>query len=169
MLVRLDGFSPQAPPSVGPEPMLDLFRTMTRERIAPMSVPSEFPTGQQALPESRRVAVLGSAYQAVMPLAVLLAGATFFLMAVVIVCTRTPTYLFALLLALAMAALLRVWLLALIDISSFPALDPLYMAPAYPVLILFSALAVAHGASQGCAGASRLLRRRCKLRKNRIG
>jgi hypothetical protein len=162
MLVRLDGFSPQAPPSVGPEPLLHLFRTMTRERIAPMSVPSEIPPGQQALPESHRVAVLGWAYQAVMPWAVLLAGATFFLMAVVLVWTRTPTYLFALLLALAMAALIRVGLLALMEISCAPGhLDPLYMAPAYPVLILFTALAVAHGASQGCAGASRLLRRRC--------
>jgi hypothetical protein len=53
------------------------------------------------------------------------------------------------------AICLRLVILALVDVTSFPAIHPLYLAPAYP-LLLAGVLVLAH---EGVAGATRWVRR----------
>lgn len=138
----LEDFTAQVPPSRVAEERLDPFLRMTRERIA-----TSARAGEQGVGVTRgdppRLAVLeriGAAYQLATPLLCAIALAA--LGAAWARGRGGPTRpLGALCLALFTLFVTRVALLALLQATSFAAIDLQYLAPAYPPLLAFCVLA----------------------------
>jgi hypothetical protein len=139
-LITFRGFNPTPPPSWGPEPLLDLFRDLTHDRVAPITVPN----GDWPSPRHRqRLEVLqavGSVYQAVVPWAAVLGGTVFLFEWMLAIARRKLPYLLLLNTAILLGLLARLLLLAMIDITSFPGFSVMYLCPMYPLLLLLIAL-----------------------------
>ncbi len=121
-------------PSIGPEPLLELFREMTGERLAALYSRGDSPV----VLDRARLAVLrgvGSIYSLAVPWLSIGAVASF---AFALLRARgVASYADVLAAALLLAIGIRILLLAWIDVSSFPAIDSLYLTPLYPLLLLF--------------------------------
>ena len=114
------------------------------DTVATASVPSV--VSRRAAAKVRMLNATAHAYQLTMPLLACLAGLAFVLAGARSLRkpeTRRGWVIQAGLLAI---ILTRLMMLSLIDITSFPAIDPLYLTSAYPLLILFVFLALEGGA-----------------------
>jgi hypothetical protein len=156
VLVTLHGFSLVFPPSSAAPGDLAIFREVTHEKVSPKFVArgQEAGAGEPAQGGWRGSALrmLACVYRLALPLASALGVVAFGAAA-----RRTRRALrdpvFVLAFALLVASLARVAVVAAVDALSFSAARPLYLAPAYPVWIAFSVVAVA--AARPPAGPSR--------------
>jgi hypothetical protein len=85
---------------------------------------------------------LGRLYQFLIPLLLLVSSATLIVLLVKDIRARKPSLIAVILLALLFSVFFRSILLALIDISSFPALSIIYLSPAYSLLLILCALSI---------------------------
>jgi hypothetical protein len=135
-----DGMSADPAPSVGNDSTQALYRTLTHDRIAPLGTSSNV-----RVAGAENVRLLNRAlglYQAVMPILVVLALLAFILQGVEAIRKRTIPEIWVVQAGLLGALLARLVMLSLIDVTSFPAIDPLYLTAAYPVLIALVFLAL---------------------------
>jgi hypothetical protein len=142
-LVLFDGFTPRAGPSTGSSEDLAFFRAMTHERLAPTSGTPRPPEPPVDRIRAAIITAIGWAYRVLTPplgvVALLALGWS------LVRDTRrrqiSASTVVAATLLTALCA--RVGLLALVDVTSFPAVNRLYLAPAYPLLVAFVAVSVA--------------------------
>ena len=124
-------------PSAGDDSTQALYRTLTHDRIAPLGTLSD------VVP--RRVRLLDRAmglYQAVMPVLAALAAFAFIVQVVEAIRRRRIPEIWVLQAGLLGALVARLVMLSFIDVTSFPAVDPLYLTAAYPVLIVLVVIAL---------------------------
>jgi hypothetical protein len=98
----------------------------------------------QARWDSKKIRVLsyiGKIYQTLTPVLFLLALAVYVLTAIQVFRKRKNSDIFFVNTALLMAILGRVFILALIEVTSFPVIDMLYLSSAYPLISIFTLLA----------------------------
>jgi hypothetical protein len=141
MLVRFEGMTPRPAPSEGDEKWLRVTAEMTRDRLAggPRE-PRETRVGEWKL---RGLESVVRVYGSLFPLAALAALVSWLacgLRGVRRSDLRKPFLISAALLAGVCA---RIAILALIDATSFPAVNVLYLSAAYPLFIAFVAVAIA--------------------------
>ncbi len=86
--------------------------------------------------------IIGNVYQLVTPLLFLTALAAYIGCTVSVLKKRILTNLYVVNSILLIAIAARLFLLSLIEISSFPAVNTLYLAPAYPLLLIFITLSL---------------------------
>jgi hypothetical protein len=86
---------------------------------------------------------IGKAYQTIVPLLIVLALIGYIISTVHILKTKTVKNLWLINTALLMALVIRLIVLSVIDVTSFPCLDTRYLSPAYPFLLIFMTLALA--------------------------
>jgi hypothetical protein len=137
---RFDGMSADPAPSVGNDSTQALYRKLTHDRIAPLGAFSDVRVAGAV-----RVRLLNRAlglYRVVMPILALLAMAAFIVQTVEAIRRRSISDIWVVQAGLLGALLARLVMLSLIDVTSFPAIDPLYLTAAYPVLILLVFLAL---------------------------
>ena len=135
-----DGMSADAAPSVGDDSTQALFRGLTHDRIAPLGTFSY--SSRRAAGKVRLLDQALGLYRAVMPILAVLAMLAFIIQTVEAIRRRSIPEICVVQAGLlgALSALLAG--LALIDVTSFPVIGPLYLTAAYPVLILFVSLAL---------------------------
>jgi len=83
---------------------------------------------------------VGRAYQLAMPVLFGLALIIYIFRTVHVVRLRMPTAIWMLATALLCSVAARVLMVSIIDLVSFPAISPLYLASGYPLLLLFTAI-----------------------------
>lgn len=143
-MVRFDGFTPYPSPSEGSEDQLILFRDMTRDRLSPGTAADRLPI--QAKFDDFKTAVLGyigKIYQIASPFAVSLALIIYIIGMVRSIRNSAVTELWMISTALLVAIVVRLCLLSMIHVISFPVISPLYLSPAYPLLLMFAVLSFA--------------------------
>ena len=144
MLVYLEGFSPESPPSIGPRHTLPLFEKFTRERLSPL------PEDAAATPAPTRINRLrlhilqqiGTLYQHAVPWAAVAGALAYCFAAVRSAWTRRLGLFLVLNTALLGAIVARMAILAYIDVTSFPAISIAYLSAAVPLLLLFCLVTV---------------------------
>ena len=137
-----DGMSADPAPSAGNDSTQALYRKLTHDRIAPLGTVSDARVAGRA---AERVRLLDRAlglYQVVMPILALLALAAFIVQTVAAIRRRSIPDIWVVQAGLLGALLARLVIVSLIDITSFPAIGPLYLTAAYPVSILLVFLAL---------------------------
>lgn len=133
--------------SSGTEEQLLLFRDLTRENVAPLpNVPAQLSV--QTRLDTLKIHILGSIakiYHVLTPILVYLA--VFIFLIQIINSLRTRHFNAMILINTAILSIIfsRLVILAYIDITSFPGLHPLYFAPLYPLLFIFSILVISDG------------------------
>ncbi len=88
---------------------------------------------------------IGRIYQLLIPILVILAIVAYILTTIYVFRKHTLTDLYMINSAIVMAIAARLFILSLIDISSFPAVNILYLSPAYPLLLIFIILSLMDG------------------------
>ncbi|MCP4697145.1 MAG: hypothetical protein GY862_09890 [Gammaproteobacteria bacterium] len=133
-----------APPySSGTEESLVLFRELTHNHLAPLP-PAEEILSDRNLPRAPEVYILqyiAKTYRIMVPPLLCLALALYFI-CLAACFFKQITFLFILNTAILGAVVARLLMLAIIDITWFPAVSPQYLAPLYPLLYIFIVLAV---------------------------
>ena len=143
--VTFEGVSTHPSTSIGDEHLLAGFHDLSRTRLSPTGLEGQGSLALQGRLDARKLAVLEwilGFYQRLVPI---LGGAAVVALAVGIVCAfrrRRPTPLLVVTFALLVGAVTRLVLVALVDATSFNAINPLYLSPAYPLLLGVVALAV---------------------------
>jgi hypothetical protein len=139
LLVTFAGFDPQAGPSGGHPNAMALFRNLTKARL---SAGANEPPGLSPWDETKLAILrgIGTCYQRAVPWAALVAAAAFLAALLVAAVRRRGNYLLVLEAALLVAVLARLGVLTLMEISTGPILNPLYLASAYPLLLAFIGL-----------------------------
>ena len=135
-----DGMAADPAPSEGNDSTQALYRELPHDRIAPLGT-----LGVAAPRAAEQVRLLNRVlglYRAVMPILAVLALYSLVVQAVEAIRRRRISAIWVVQAGLLGALLARLVMLAYIDITSFPAVDPLYLTAAYPVLILFVFLAL---------------------------
>jgi hypothetical protein len=132
-VVRMEAAGARVVPSRAPPGQLALFRRATHMRVAGPADAIRTHAGLEAV---------GDGYRLLVPL---LSAAALGMIAWR--GRRLPATSALLLAALGMLFAARVGLIGLIDVTSFPAVTPYHLAPAYPVWLAFCGLAIA-----ACAG-----------------
>lgn len=158
--VTFDGFNVRSPPSIGDYAELRPFRDFTRERVsaAPRSPDLVTPEQDEQMELKLRWIENVARWSAgVLTALALLAHALVALRLVESIARRQFSFLLAAALAVWLACAACVAINMLVHVTSFPNLTPAAMASAYPLLILFSLLALVEA---GAAWGPRLLRRR---------
>lgn len=89
------------------------------------------------------LAHIGRAYQAVMPILIGLAFTAYIINTLVIFRNRNTTTLWIINTAVFVAVAARMVIVSMIHVTSFPGINTLYLAPAYPLVLIFTALALA--------------------------
>ncbi len=144
--VSFDGVSADPTPSVGDDSTLALYRDLTHDRIAPRGtfpdVRAQSSASERAAENVRLLDRVIELYRVVMPILAGLALFAFIVQIVEAIRKRTIAEIWVV-----QAGLLGAWvalllLLSLLDVTSFPAIDPLYLSAAYPVLIVLVLLAL---------------------------
>jgi hypothetical protein len=141
------GVNPSLVPSRGSQESLALFRDLTHDRLAPTaSLVGSETAGINAF----RIGILRACvtvFQKTMPLLTVLALAAFFLKMVHDLKKRTPSDFLIVQTALLGTIFARLTILSIIEVTAFPGIDPLYLSSAYPLLIVFTFLALREGAT----------------------
>ncbi len=134
-----DGMAADPAPSVGNDSTQALYRELPHDRIAPLHLDVLAPRAAE------KVRLLDRAlgvYQVVMPILAVLALYSFVVQIVAAIRRRAVPGIWVIQAGLLGALLARLVMLSYIDITSFAAIDPLYLTAAYPVLILLVFLAL---------------------------
>ena len=142
--VGFEGYTLIPPPSLGPAPLLQLFQDLTRSRLAPMAGSEESLQGRSRS-ETFRFRVLDAVhgwYAIAVPWAAALALLLFLYDSMRYGATRRAGDVLLLEAAILASVVTLIGLIALIDVTSFPAIDVGYLAPAYPLMLLLIALGV---------------------------
>lgn len=136
-LLSLDGFTPGARYSGGVEEGLKLFARTTRSEIAPSAPPGErakFPAHEGTV-RYRLREWLGAGYAHAVPVLVVLAALILVIRALHL-WRRQPLLLLAAV-SVAGVVLLRLAILAWIDVTSFGGMILLYLSPMHPMVLAF--------------------------------
>jgi len=133
------GMAADPAPSEGTDSTQALYRELPHDRIAPLHLDVLAPRAAAKVRLLNRVLGL---YRAVMPILAVLALYSLVVQAVEAIRRRRLSAIWVVQAGLLGALLARLVMLAYIDITSFPAVDPLYLTAAYPVLILLVFLAL---------------------------
>jgi hypothetical protein len=144
-LIRFQDLNPDPAPSFGTAENLIPFYDLTRDRLAPSPDAPALPLAKQAKLDRDRLAVLGPilvAYRALGPVAVGAALVAFLAAAAAALSQRRIGATVLLPASILVAITARLTILVAIDITAFPALNTLYFAPAYPLLIAFVVVAL---------------------------
>ena len=134
------GMAADPAPSEGNDSTQALYRELTHDRIAPLGT-----LGVAAPRDAEKVRLLDRVlglYRVVMPILAVLALYSLIVQAVEAIRRRRISAIWVVQAGLLGALLARLVMLAYIDVTSFPAVDPLYLTAAYPVLILLVFLAL---------------------------
>jgi hypothetical protein len=133
--------------SAGTEEQLLLFRDLTREHLAPLPTELSPLSVQDRLDTLKRQILQGVAkfYHFSALFIVYLAGLFYFIQVSRALMRWHFSFLLVMNTALIVAIFSRLVILSIIDMTSFPSLHPLYFAPLYPVLFLFSGLVLIEG------------------------
>lgn len=141
------GIAASPAPSRGSQESLALFRDLTHDRLAPIgSLAGSGPAGINAFKISILRACV-TVFQKTMPILAVLALVAFFLKMVHDLKQRAPSDFLIVETALLGSILARLTMLSIIEVTAFPGIDPLYLSSAYPLLIVFSFLALREGAT----------------------
>ena len=140
-------FSAYSPGSEGSAAELDFSRDLTRAKLSP---PTEALGYEYALPHQKtvdgwKVDVLhhiGQFVRKVMLLLVVVAQLSFLVRAAQLAWRRSLTYPFVLAVAAWGGCVACLLVCALVQVTSFPTLSIVYLAPAYPLLLLFVAAVI---------------------------
>jgi hypothetical protein len=154
-LITFEHFSVEPILSFGSDNELTTFANMTRARLTPKVEQPHTPS------EQRKLAVLsglGAAYQIAAPWATCLAAVAFVVAGLLAAVRRQFPYLLVLGAAFLAALCCRMAILAVIEVTTGPILNPVYMASAYPLLLAFIVVGTTAGALS--IGSLRLWQRR---------
>ena len=146
--VTFKGFGAYSPPSVGGDDVLNLFRDVTLDRLAPSEDATNFPLPNQTALNERKLALLQGIGRLLRPVVLVLFGLAqivSFGRFIQLAWRRELTYLLVLAAAAWGACLAYLLINALVHATSFPLLAVSSFAPAYPLLLLFIAAALADG------------------------
>lgn len=128
--------------SEGSEDSLLLFRDLTHDRLSPTAgTKGQLP--RQSRMDNLSITILtriGRVYQIVMPVLVVVALIAYMISTLYIIRKRTITRMWMINAALLVAIVIRLFILSMIEVTSFHGIDPLYLAPTYPLLIMFIVL-----------------------------
>jgi hypothetical protein len=139
-MAGFDGMTADPAPSAGNDSTQALFRELTHDRIAPLgTVPR---AGNRGAAQVGLLDLALRLYQDVMPILEALALFSFIVQIVAAIRKRSIPAIWVVQAGLLGALAAYLVMLALIAITSFPAIDPLYLTATYPVLILFVCLAL---------------------------
>jgi hypothetical protein len=143
-MVRFEGFNAHSSPSEGNEESLTQFRDLTRGRLSPSNqfqiMGGVAGLKYQSKIDNVKIKVLtqiGTAYQNAMPVLVILSLLIYIFSIIQGLRKRSNTSLMILNTSLLLAIIARIFILSLIDITSFPAINTIYLSPAYPLLLIF--------------------------------
>jgi len=134
-----EGMAADPAPSVGTDSTQALYRELPHDRIAPLHLDVIAPRAAEQVNLLNRVLAL---YQIVMPILAVLALYSLIVQCVEAIRRRELSEVLVVQAGLVGALFARLVMLSYIDITSFPAVDPLYLTAAYPVLILLVCLAL---------------------------
>jgi hypothetical protein len=140
--VGFQGYTLVPPPSLGPAPLLQLFNDVTRSRLTPMAGSDEA-AASQAASDAFKWRVLDAVhglYATVTPWAAALALLMFVYDCFRYALTRRAGDMLLLEAAILASVLALIAVIALIDVTSFRAIDVGYLAPAYPLVLLLVVL-----------------------------
>lgn len=129
-LARLEGFNAKPDPSAGDESSLKLFRIMTRESLSPLQ------TGRNRL-KLDLLGWLGIVYKVAVPFLSVVAAIGYFISAILIYKKHVIAISWIISTSLFIAVAVRLVMLSFIHVTSFPAIIPQYLAPCYPLLLMF--------------------------------
>jgi hypothetical protein len=144
---KFDGMLADPGASSGSESTQALYRKLTHDRIAPLGKFEDV----QSLASKRAADKIGllngllAAYRTFMPVVVCLALLVFVVQGVQAVRKRKLFVAWVIQAGLLAALLARLAMLALIEVTSFPAIGAIYLSAAYPVLIVLVFLALCEG------------------------
>lgn len=145
MLLNYQGVTPHPAPSMGPAFLLIDFRDIARARLMPAPGIEEQSTPRLDRLEALEEKILGgilAAYRWATPLLAGAASIAFVVAAAWGLRRRRSSPLLFVSAALLVAAAARVLLLALIEVTAFSGLIVGYLAPGYPLVLSFIALAI---------------------------
>jgi len=134
-----DGMSADPAPSVGNDSTQALYRELTHDRIAPLGT---FSASTLAAEKVRLLDRALGLYRVVMPILAALAAFAFIVQAVEAIRRRRVPEIWVLQAGLLGALVARLVMLSLIDVTSFPAIESVYLTAAYPVLIVLVVIAL---------------------------
>src|SRR6266568_3170589 len=161
-LVTFEGVSARPSPSIGPESLLVRFRDLTRSQLAPIAEDAGSLPHQARL-DGQKLAVLErviACYHAATPVLAALGLLAFAIALTGAAARRRVSPHLVVGGALLAAIVTRMVLLALVDATSFGAVNALYLSPAYPLVFAFVGLAgaalveMAQAGSEASAGGS---------------
>jgi hypothetical protein len=134
-------------PSMGSDASLGLYRELTHNRIAPVPpVPNNWLGGKVNAFKIDTLNAILAVYQKIMPILAVLALAAFFLRMILGLKCRRLSNSWIVQTALLGSIVVRLTILSIIEVTSFPGIDPLYLSSAYPLLIAFIFLAMQENA-----------------------
>ena len=95
------------------------------------------------------MALIGKAYQITVPFLIVLALIGYMISTVKILTSKIVKNLWLINTALLIALVIRLLIVSIIDVTSFPGVNVVYLSPAYPLLLLFVTLALSDTLGKG--------------------
>jgi hypothetical protein len=143
-MVRFEGFIPHPGPTEGTDDQMAIFRDLTRDRLSPRAAGDRL--NEQAKFDDIKIAVLGyigKIYRFLTPFAAGLALILYIYNTARLFKRKAFSELWIICTALLVAIIVMLLLLSVIDVTSFTAINPLYLSPVYPLLFIFVVLSFA--------------------------
>ncbi len=164
-VVAFRGFSAYPPASIGEHDDLELFKDITRDRLAPSPALDAPPPTQQAL-EDWKLGVLqgiGKVLRQVLFWLIAAAQAVAAIRLVQLAAQRRLTFPFVLAVAAWGAAAAIILMDALVQVTSFPTLSVVYLDSAYPLVLVFVMAILLDVAEEWTVPILRRVRRRASV------
>ncbi|HEX9758710.1 MAG TPA: hypothetical protein VGB26_13085 [Nitrospiria bacterium] len=141
-LVSFENAKPYSKPSIGTEKTLKIIHLYTKEKLSPKTDPSsKTKTDDLGL---FFLTLIGLVYQWGTPILFILALVTFTTTTFHILQGGGVLIPWIIKTAFLIAVATRLGILSVIEVTSFPALNTLYLAPAYPLVLIFTALVLSN-------------------------
>jgi hypothetical protein len=133
-----EGFDPNPDQSIGKEDSLKLFRKLTRERLETNSLTKRDILKLEILKS------IGYIYKIIIPILILLTSIACIIITIQMFNKRSIFIYWVVIVSLVVAIVVRLFIFSMIHISSFPAILPYYLAPCYPLLLMFISIVFAY-------------------------
>ena len=137
-LITWDDAKPLSSPSIGSEKSLKYFSFLTHENLSPKT--DQIGKTQKKDFGLKFLSVIGRGYHWVTPLLFGLGLLVFSRRTFQLIRERDFSLLWVIQGAILLAVIVRILILSIIDVTSFPTINTLYLAPSYPLLLIFVAL-----------------------------
>jgi hypothetical protein len=154
-MIQFKGFDSDPVPSYGDEKLLKLFRDLTQERLSPPSgfrVKGVSFSERDSLPniDKSKIIILNwinMVYQFALPFLTIIAVSFYIFSTFKIFKNRVIPVLWIITTSIIIAIVVRLIILSVIHVTSFPGIAVRYLSPSYPLLLIFVAMSLVNSTS----------------------